>query len=63
MEAAGDSWQDRAIENLSICSFGRIVWQEIGRLGSLKKEVRACSPLPSLGWLSGVVPIIKGHRH
>lgn len=40
MEATGDFWQVRAIENLSVCSLGRIVWEETGELGPLKKAQR-----------------------
>lgn len=40
MEASGDFWQVRAIENLSVCSLGRIVWEETGESGPLKNAQR-----------------------
>lgn len=40
MEATGDFWLVRAIENLSMCSLGRTVWEETGELGPLKNAQR-----------------------
>lgn len=40
MEATGDFWQVRAIENLSVYSLGKIVWEETGELGPLKNAQR-----------------------
>lgn len=63
MEATGDSCQDKAIESSLYVTLVGLCGRRQGNWGSLKKGVWACSPLPSLGWLSGVMPVIKGHRH